>query len=228
MKPSVRIEKEVDKMKEQIVKKILENKVIAIIRGLSPEDAVKTAKAFAAGGIRLIEVTFNQAKPESFPDTAKSIAAIKRECDGVNVGAGTVLSCEQVDIAKNAGAEFIISPDADEAVIRHTVASGLVSIPGAYTATEIKRAHDAGADFVKVFPCLENATAYIKAIRAPLSHIKLLAVGGVTLDNAADFLSAGCVGVGVGSSLVNKEFIKNGEYDKLTDLAKAFVEKTRI
>ena len=214
-------------MRENVIKTIEERKIIAIIRGLTPDAAVNTAKAFAAGGIRLIEVTFNQAKPESFADTAKSIAAIKRECEGVLVGAGTVLSCEQVDIAKNAGAEFIISPDVDETVIRHTVACGLVSLPGAYTATEIKRAHEAGADFVKVFPCLENATAYIKAIRAPLSHIKLLAVGGVTLENAADFLAAGCCGVGVGSSLVNKEYIKNGEFSKLTDLAKAFVQKTR-
>ncbi|MBQ9485714.1 MAG: 2-dehydro-3-deoxyphosphogluconate aldolase, partial [Clostridia bacterium] len=125
--------------------------------------------------------------------------------------------------ARDAGAEFIISPDADENVIKHTVKCGLVSMPGAYTATEIKKAHDAGADFVKVFPCLDNAAAYIKAIKAPLSHIKLMAVGGVNADNCKDFINAGAVGVGVGGSLVNKEWIKNGEFDNITDLAKNFM-----
>ena len=98
-----------------------------------------------------------------------------------------------------------------------------MSIPGAYTATEIKKAHVAGADFVKIFPCLDGAPKYIKAIRAPLSHVKLLAVGGVNADNAAEFIKAGASGIGVGSSLVNKEYVKNGEYEKLTLLAEKFV-----
>lgn len=210
-------------MREDIVKKVEEKKIIAIIRGLSVEQAIKTAKALYDGGIELIEVTFNQKFPNRFSETADAIAEIRKNCKGVSVGAGTVLTTEQVDIARKAGAEFIISPDADEKVIRYTVQKGLVSIPGAYTATEIKKAHNAGADFVKIFPCLDGATKYIKAIRAPLSHIKLLAVGGVNVDNAKDFIDAGAVGIGVGSSLVNKEFIKNGEYEKLTALATQFV-----
>jgi len=209
-------------MREQIIKKIEENKIVAIIRGLDADAAVKTARALAEGGIKLIEVTFDQSRPEAFSVTTESIRRIK-ELPDVSVGAGTVLSVEQVDLAKAAGAEFIISPDADETVIRHTVAEGLVSLPGAYTATEIKRAHEAGADFVKIFPCLEGAAAYIKAVKAPLSHIKLLAVGGVNADNCAGFLKAGAVGVGVGGSLVNKEYIKNGEFGKITELAKTFV-----
>lgn len=210
-------------MREDIVKKVEEKKIIAIIRGLSVEQAIKTAKTLYDGGIELIEVTFNQKFPNRFSETADAIAEIRKNCKGVSVGAGTVLTTEQVDIARKAGAEFIISPDADEKVIRYTVQKGLVSIPGAYTATEIKKAHNAGADFVKIFPCLDGATKYIKAIRAPLSHIKLLAVGGVNVDNAKGFIDAGAVGIGVGSSLVNKEFIKNGEYEKLTALAKQFV-----
>ena len=210
-------------MREDIVKKVEEKKIIAIIRGLSVEQAIKTAKALYDGGIELIEVTFNQKFPNRFSETADAIAEIRKNCKGVSVGAGTVLTTEQVDIARKAGAEFIISPDADEKVIRYTVQKGLVSIPGAYTATEIKKAHNAGADFVKIFPCLDGATKYIKAIRAPLSHIKLLAVGGVNVDNAKGFIDAGAVGIGVGSSLVNKEFIKNGEYEKLTALATQFV-----
>lgn len=209
-------------MREQIIQKVEENKIVAIIRGLGADEAVKTARALSLGGIKLIEVTFDQSRPEAFSVTTESIRRIKAELPDVSVGAGTVLSTEQVDLAIDAGAEFIISPDADEAVIRHTVARGAVSMPGAYTATEIKRAHNAGADFVKVFPCLEGA-AYIKAARAPLSHIKLLAVGGVNADNCASFLKAGAVGVGVGGSLVNKEYIKNGEFGKITELAETFV-----
>ena len=214
-------------MREQIIKKVEENKIVAIIRGLSADDAVKTARALSLGGIKLIEVTFDQSRPEAFSVTTESIKRIKAELPDVSVGAGTVLSPEQVDLAVDAGAEFIISPDADEAVIRHTVARGAVSMPGAYTATEIKRAHNAGADFVKVFPCLEGAAAYIKAVRAPLSHIKLLAVGGVNADNCASFLKAGAVGIGVGGSLVNKEYIKNGEFGKITELAETFVNNLK-
>lgn len=214
-------------MREQIIKKVEENKIVAIIRGLGADEAVRTARALSEGGIKLIEVTFDQSRPEAFSVTTESIGRIKAELPDVSVGAGTVLSPEQVDLAIDAGAEFIISPDADEDVIRHTVARGAVSMPGAYTATEIKRAHNAGADFVKVFPCLEGAAAYIKAVRAPLSHIKLLAVGGVNADNCASFLKAGAVGVGVGGSLVNKEYIKNGEFDKITELAKTFVKNLK-
>lgn len=211
-------------MKDAIIKKILENKIIAIIRGLDAGQAVETARALSRGGISLIEVTFDQSRPENFTATTDGIRRIKGALPGVSVGAGTVLSAEQVDLAIDAGAEFIISPDADEAVIRHTVARGAVSIPGAYTATEIKRAHEAGADFVKVFPCLDGAAAYIKAVKAPLSHIPLLAVGGVNADNCASFLKAGAVGVGVGGSLVNKEYIRNGDFGKITELAKTFVK----
>ena len=98
-----------------------------------------------------------------------------------------------------------------------------MSLPGAYTPTEAKVAYNAGADFVKFFPCVGNAPAYVKAVCAPLNHINFLAVGGVSADNAADFLKAGALGVGVGGNLVNKEWIKNGEFDKITAEAKKYV-----
>ena len=144
------------------------------------------------------------------------------------VGAGTVLTLKQLKIAKAAGAEFIVSPDTNEAVIRKTVKLGMVSLPGAYSATEAVKAHNAGADYVKLFPCLDNAASYLKAIKAPLSHIKFLAVGGITADNAADFIKAGADGVGVGSALVNKTYVENGEFDKLTELATRFVKNVKI
>lgn len=210
--------------REEVIQKILDEKIIAIIRGINPEQAVLSAHALCEGGISLVEVTFNQAKPESFGETADAIRGIKEQLgDRVLVGAGTVTSVELVELAAQAGASYIISPDTDAAVIRRTRELGLVSLPGAYTPTEAKQAHNAGADFVKLFPCIGDAQAYLKAIRAPLSHIRFLAVGGVTADNAKSFLQAGAVGLGVGSSLVNPKWVNAGEYCKITEEAKRFV-----
>ena len=215
-------------MREQVIKAIEENKIIAIVRGVDVENALKTAKALYEGGIKLIEVTFNQAKPESFSKTQEAIKLISKEMEGkMVVGAGTVITEEQVQLAKEAGAKYIVSPDTDEKVIKLTVELGMVSLPGAYTASEAKKANVYGADFVKLFPCQENAPSYLKALKAPLSHIKFLAVGGVNVDNAKDFIKAGAVGVGVGGSLVNKIWIENGEFDKLTELAKKFVKNVK-
>lgn len=213
-------------MREQVIKKIEEEKIIAIIRGIEPEKAVAVAKALFDGGIKMVEVTFNQKCPEKFTDTANAISAIKTAMgDKMCVGAGTVITKKQVDIAKNAGAEYIVSPDTDKKVIKYSVKKGLVSLPGAYTPSEIKKAHNAGADFVKIFPC--PSASYVKAVRAPLSHIKVLAVGGVGKDNADEFIKAGASGIGVGSLLVNAEWVKNGEYDKITETAKILVEKVK-
>ena len=210
-------------MREQVIKKIEEEKIIAIIRGIEPEKAVAVAKALFDGGIKMVEVTFNQKCPEKFIDTVNAISAIKKAMgDKMCVGAGTVITKAQVDMAFSAGAEYIVSPDTDKKVIKRTVKKGMVSLPGAYTPSEAKKAHNAGADFVKLFPC--SSASYIKAVKAPLSHVKFLAVGGVSAENASEFIKAGAVGVGVGSSLVNLEWVKNGEYDKITQVAKTLVE----
>ena len=210
-------------MRADVIKIIEKEKIIAIIRGVEPEQAVKVAKALYEGGLKLVEVTFDQSHPESFQNTANAIRRIKQETSGkMCVGAGTVITAEQVNIAYDAGAEYIVSPDTDASVIRETVRKGMVSLPGAYTASEAKTAHNAGADFIKVFPC--SSAQYIKALKAPLSHIKFLAVGGVNVNNAKEFIQAGACGVGVGGSLVNKEWIQNGEFDKITELAKKFIE----
>lgn len=209
-------------MINKVVEKIQKEKVIAIVRGIAVDKIIDVANALYEGGISLVEVTFNQKAPETFVDTAKAITLIKENCPQMTVGAGTVLTTEQVDIAKNAGAKFIISPDSDEQVIKYTVSQGLVSIPGAYTPTEAKIAHQAGAHFVKLFPCTD--ASYLKALKAPLSHIDVLAVGGVNVDNVADFIKAGAVGVGIGSSLVKKEWVDNGEYEKITQTAQRLLE----
>ena len=196
---------------------------------MDKEKTVKIAKALYEGGIRFVEVTFNQKNPEKFYETADCIRAIREEMgDKMFVGAGTVTSVELVDMAAQAGALYIISPDMDEAVIKHTRELGLVSMPGAYTATEAKKAYNAGADFVKLFPCIGDAPAYVKALCAPFNHIPFLAVGGVDADNAADFIKAGAVGVGVGSSLVNKAWVAAGEFEKITAEAKKMIENINL
>ncbi len=211
-------------MREKVIAEICKQKIIAIIRGADEAQALAAAKALYEGGITLAEVTFNQKSPETFARTANSIRAICRELgDQMLVGAGTVTDPALVRLAADAGATYIISPDTDEAVIRETKRLGLVSLPGAYTPTEAKRAYNAGADFVKLFPCVGDAPAYIKALCGPLNHIPFLAVGGVNVDNAADFLKAGAMGVGVGSCLVNKKWLDAGEYGKITEAAKRLI-----
>lgn len=211
-------------MRKRIIQEVLDKKIISIVRGVEPEKILKIAEALYEGGVTLIEVTFNQKDPDSWAQTAVAINAIHTAMgDKMFVGAGTVTSVELVEMAAKAGAGYIISPDTDPAVIRRTKELGLVSLPGAYTPTEAKLAHNSGADFVKLFPCVGDAPAYLKAVCAPMSHIKFLAVGGVNADNAADFLKAGAVGIGAGSCLVNKKWVVAGEYYKITEEAKRFV-----
>lgn len=211
-------------MREEIIQSILTHKVIAIVRGAKEEQALAVANALYQGGVYLVEVTFDQSHPESFINTANAIRMINEQMKGkVLVGAGTVTSVELVELAAQAGAAYIISPDTDVEVIRRTRELGLVSIPGAFTASEAKRAHNAGADFVKLFPCVSDAQTYLKALCAPLSHIRFLAVGGVGADNCATFIKAGAYGVGVGGCLVNKQWIAKGEFDRITEEARRLV-----
>ena len=172
-----------------------------------------------------MEVTFDQSDTAAHAQTAAAIHAIKAHMgERMLVGAGTVTTPSLVEMAKEAGAEYIVSPDIRPAVIERTRELGMVSLPGALTPTEINNAYDAGADFVKVFPAAQLGPAYIKAVRGPLNHIPLLAVGGVNEKNIADFIKAGCCGAGVGGNLVNKQWIAAGEWDRITALAKEFVE----
>ena len=216
-------------MREQIIQKVLEKKIVAIVRGVYGEDCVKLAQALCEGGIELLEVTFDQSKPELLERTSDTIRLlVDRLGDRMIFGAGTVTSLEMLELAKNAGARFIVSPDTNEAVIRATVAAGMVSMPGALTPTEIVTAYSWGADFVKLFPAGTQGTAYLKAVTAPLNHIPILAVGGVNEKNIADFLNAGAVGAGVGGNLVNKTWIANGEFEKIVAVAKEFTKNAGL
>ncbi len=199
------------------------SKIIAIVRGQRPENMLKLAEALYAGGVDLMEVTFGQAKPETWADTAAAIKAIGEHMAGkMLVGAGTVLSERQLDMARDAGAKYIITPNINVELIKKVKACGLTSFPGALTPTEVVTAYEAGADAVKIFPAGNMGPAYIKALRAPLAHIPLMAVGGVTEKNAADFIAAGSCGLGVGGNLVNKEWIEAGRWADITALAKEY------
>ena len=215
-------------MRSRILTELRRDRIVAIVRGQSSGTMRALAEALLEGGIRFMEVTFRQDAPETWPDTAKAIRDVSRAFPGrMNVGAGTVLTLEQLELARSAGARFIISPNADRRVIEATRTMGLVSLPGAMTPTEIVRAHEWGADIVKIFPAGRLGPGYFRDIRAPLSHIPLMAVGGVNEKNAAEFLAAGAMGVGVGGNLVNGSWIAAGEYEKIAALAAEYARAAR-
>jgi 2-dehydro-3-deoxyphosphogluconate aldolase/(4S)-4-hydroxy-2-oxoglutarate aldolase len=213
--------------KEEIEKAVRDGRVVAIIRGFAPDTCLRLAEAYAMGGIRLVEVTFNQKSPESWKDTVAAIRAIKERFAGqLRVGAGTVLTEAQLSMCEDAGGEYMITPNVNVALIGECVRRGLVAMPGALTPSEAVAAHEAGASFVKIFPAGSLGPGYVKAICAPLSHIPFLAVGGVGPDNVADFMKAGCVGAGVGGNLTNKEWIATGAWDKIEETARLLVERS--
>lgn len=208
--------------------RLTEGRIIAIVRGVASEDMLPLVRALEAGGVRAIEVTFDQRAPESWPDTLRAIRAIADEFNGrVLPGAGTVLTPEQVRMAHDAGATYIISPDVDEAVIAQTRALGMASLPGALTPTEIMRAVRAGCDIVKIFPAGELGAGYIKSIRAPLGHVPMFAVGGVNAANVAEFMRAGVSGLGVGGALTDRALIAGRRFDLIEANARAIVEAAR-
>ena len=212
--------------REEIIKDIEENKIIVIMRGFTKEQLIASVDAMEKGGIRLVEVTFDQTGATSDEVTADNIRALKEHFEGkVRIGAGTVMTEEQVETAYNAGAEFIISPDCYEPVIKKTRQLGMVSIPGVFTPTEAASAHRYGADFAKLFPNSEVNISYLKALVTPLSHIKFLAVGGVTPDTMKDFLNAGAKGIGVATAIADKNSIFAGDYDDITRRAKLFTSQ---
>ena len=202
----------------EIYNRIGKAAIIPVIKLNRVEEAVPLAQALLAGGIPVAEVTFRT------DAAAEGIAAIRREVPQMLVGAGTVMSPEEVMLAYNAGASYIISPNCDPEVIGLTRKLGLVSIPAAFTATEIGAAIKHGADYIKLFPADGVGDGYVKAVKAPLADAKLLAVGGVSAENAGEWLKKGFCGVGVGSNLYNNKLIEAGDFAALTELAKKFVK----
>lgn len=202
---------------------IEKNKVIAICRKVYGDDLLYLAEALKKGGIKMMEMTFDQQDPRCLDKTGESINAVFRNFgDEMKIGAGTVLTKEQVTAAKQAGAEYIISPNTDPEIIRFTKQNGLVSIPGAMTPTEIVSAHKEGADIVKLFPSSTLGFQYIKDILAPISNVKLCATGGVNEENSKKFLELGFAALGIGGRLCDKKCIAEGAFNVITERAKVF------
>lgn len=212
-------------MSQIILDKILEEKIIAIIRGISSEKIVNLVEALHQGGISCVEVTFDHTSEAKIKDTLTSVGKIKKHFgDTIYVGAGTVMTSEQVHQAVEAGAEYIISPNVDADVIEETKKLGKVSIPGALTSTEIAFAYKCGADIIKLFPAGDLGVSYLKSIKAPLKHIPILAVGGVNSKNCVDFMKAGAAGIGVGGNLVSAKLVDAGKFDEIVSAAKEYKE----
>lgn len=208
----------------EIVKK---EKVVAILRGIPAEKMEQVITALYNGGIRILEITFNQKSTDRHAETGSAIRLAKKLFPDMCVGAGTAMSIEDAEAAYHAGAQFILAPDVNEDVIKRAVALGMMAVPGAMTPTEIATAHRCGAEIVKLFPAGNLGTSYVKAITAPISHIPLMAVGGIDLDNMKEFLKAGICSVGIGSCLTDKKLIDNNDWDALTELAKKYVEAAK-
>ncbi|MBN9385277.1 MAG: bifunctional 4-hydroxy-2-oxoglutarate aldolase/2-dehydro-3-deoxy-phosphogluconate aldolase [Chitinophagaceae bacterium] len=200
-----------------ILQQIFENKIVAIVRGVRPDAVPDVAAALYAGGIRLLEITLNS------PDALAVIRNLSaRMSDRLLVGAGTVLDATEAQTAIDAGARFIISPSLDIPTIQATRQLQAVSIPGAFTATEILSAYRNGADIIKVFPASVGAS-YFRDLRGPLPHIPLMPTGGVNLENILDYHKAGAVAFGIGSALVDgKQTVTDQYLRQLTETAEKF------
>lgn len=212
-------------MKNALLNQIKDEKLIVIIRGVKAEQMLPLLHAMYDGGIRLAELTFDPLDETPNTLTADLVRAAKKEFgDSMHIGVGTVLTTRQVELAAAAGAEFAISPNVDTSIISHCRICDMLSIPGALTPSEIVNAYNAGADMIKLFPSDTMGIPYIKAVRAPLRHIPMLAVGGVGVNNLADVLSTGVCGVGIGSGVVRHDLLANNDYAGITALAKQYTD----
>lgn len=212
-------------MMAEVKKSIVEHKIISIVRGMAPDVCAHLADAYLEGGVHLMEITFNQAKPETWADTQKAIRHLCDHYEGqILAGAGTVLTVDQYKMAIDAGAKYIITPVVNVPVIRAAKEDGVVCMPGALTPTDVLDAWEAGATFVKLFPAGTFGVKYFKDVKAPLSHIPLLAVGGISAANIREFLDAGAVGFGISSALVDKRAIAAGDWKTIAAAAKELVD----
>lgn len=183
--------------------------IVGIIRNVPLETVIKIAETYLKVGLTTIEITMNT------EGAAHIISTLRKQFPTLNVGAGTVCSMLDFDNAVNAGSQFIVTPIIDENVIKKAVSLNIPIFPGAYTPTEIYKAWSLGASAVKVFPATQLGTQFIKDVLGPLNQIKLLPTGGVTLSNIKSFFEVGAVGVGMGSSLLDKDMIQKRDYKSL-------------
>lgn len=202
---------------------VKQQRAIAVIRAPNLNQGIAMAKAVAAGGMRLIEVTWNSTDP------AALVSHLRQELPECCVGAGTVLSVRDAQNAMAAGSSFCVSPHTDPQIIQYCREHQVAVVPGALTPNEIITAWSAGATAVKVFPISNvGGAAYLRSVQGPLGQIPLLPTGGVTLDNAANLIAAGAVGVGLLSSLFPKAALINGHWEKVTESARMLMQSLQL
>jgi 2-dehydro-3-deoxyphosphogluconate aldolase/(4S)-4-hydroxy-2-oxoglutarate aldolase len=208
--------------KSEVIERLTNPGVIAVIRARHREQVLPVVEALLAGGLTAVEVALT---------TPGAMGAIRdagaRFGARALIGVGTVLDADQCREALAAGAEFVVTPVCKPELCAITRAADAVIVMGAYTPTEAQLAHEAGADFVKLFPADSLGVAYIKALRAPLPHLRLVPTGGVDVNNVAEFLNAGCPAVGVGSSLITRQILSANDWPELTRRAGEFVRRAR-
>lgn len=204
--------------KDHTLRRILDSRIIAVVRLDTSEQLLQVARAIRAGGVEVIEFTMTT------PDALSMIEEAGRTLgDDVLLGAGTVLDAETARLAILAGARFLVSPTLSRETIETCHRYGAVSIPGALTPTEILTAWESGADLVKVFPARLGGPKYISDVLAPLPQVRLVPTGGVGPSNAGEYLRAGAKAVAVGSALVNDALVAEGDFALLTERARQLV-----
>jgi 2-dehydro-3-deoxyphosphogluconate aldolase/(4S)-4-hydroxy-2-oxoglutarate aldolase len=206
--------------REKIVSEIEAEGLVAIVRVSRPELTLPLAKALVAGGVRAVELTM------SIPNALEAVRTIDRELgDEILLGVGTVIDDDTCRAAIDAGAKYVISPITRPSLVAAAHALDRPVMLGAYTPTEAQTAHEAGADFVKIFPADTLGPSYIKSLLAPLPHLKIVPTGGVNLDTMEAYLAAGSAALGTGSALLKKEIIAEENWRELERLAKRFADK---
>ena len=208
--------------KSEIITLLINPGIIAVVRAQKAEQVIPLSEALLAGGVIAIEITMT---------TPNAIEAIRHAREQLGeravIGVGTVLTEKVCRDAIEAGAEFAVTPICRTEFVSIAHAADRPIMLGAYTPTEAQTAHEAGADFIKIFPADTLGPGYIKALRAPLPHLKIVPTGGVDVNNVADFLKAGCAAVGVGGSMVTAKMLQAGDWPGLTKAAEEFVKAAR-
>lgn len=207
--------------KQECLQAIEKTGIIAVLRKQNIDTLKEVIKYLKAGGINIFEITLDT------PGALKAIEEIKQKDKDIILGAGTVLDGETARAAILAGADFIFAPNLNYDVIKVSKRYGKVVIPGVMSPTEIMNAYEAGGDIVKIFPAGVLGPEYIKSVRGPLGHVPMMPTGGVTLENAGDYIKAGVIAIGIGGELVDKEAIERGELIKLEEKAKSFINTVK-
>ena len=210
-------------MKNSAFEQLHRTGVVAILRGIEEPQLEPTLAALYEGGVRCVEITMNTSGALRMMERARTLYDGK-----VSIGAGTVLEEVSARSAILAGADFILAPTLSVKVIEVCNTYGCMAVPGAFSATEVLTAWQAGAPVVKVFPCGSVGPAYIKDLRGPLPQIPMMPVGGVNLETTPAFFQAGAFAVGVGSSLFNLKLAREGKFDIIRERASQFVEMAAL